>query len=417
MKGPASVLALLLLFGMTFAANAEYLIEFSHTAGSTTAKGRAADYFAELVNKRLAGKLRVEVFPDGTLYDDADVIEAVRQANGDTGVMAAPNISSFVDLAGGLGVFVLPFLFDRIEDVHRLVDSPLSRKLLQPLEGKGITGLTVWDEGMKVFSVRGAQPLRKPPEDFQGKKIGTSGSAVDKAVIEALGGAPRELPVTQVFTALSDGDLDGQESLWSHTYLSKLYEVQDWISVSDHVYRGFVLVIGADFWNGLPEDMRDQLTMIVNESTAKNRELAAGAVDEERRRIEESGAAIVLGLTSGERDNWRDATADVEKQFAALIGEDLIAEVREFLRQPVPLPPEAPDFPAQPETLDAQQTLAEREAAAQGEPSGQSRQLEESGPSEEAESSTPPGSSAASESALEPEEGLGPPASSAAPPR
>lgn len=419
MKGPASVLALLLLFGITVAADAEYLIKFSHTAGTTTAKGRAADHFAELVNERLAGKIKVEVFPDGVLFDDADVIEAVRRATGDIGIMAAPNISSFVDVAGGLGVFDLPFLFDRIEDVHRLVDSPVGGKLLRSLEGNGITGLTVWDQGMKLFSVRGSQPLRKPPEDFQGKTIATSGSEIDKAVIEALGAAPRELPPTQVFSALSDGDLDGQEGLWSQTYLSKLYEVQDWISVSDHVYRGFLVVIGADFWNGLSDEVRDELTRILAESTTKNRELAAEAAKEERERIEESGTAIVLGLTSSERENWRNATADVEKQFVALIGEDLIADVKMLLRQPVFLPPDAPDYAARPETLDAAQTPAEQEAAARGEPSGRSGPPGYSALPEGAEWSPQPGASAESEPALEtgPEERLGPPASSTAPGR
>lgn len=183
MKGPAIVLALILLLGTAAVAQAEYLIKFSHTDAADTAKGRAADSFADQVNERLAGKVRVEVFPGAALYDDEEVLEAVRQSNGDTGIMAAPRIDRFVKLAGGLGIFDLPFLFDRVEDVHRLVDSPLGKTLLQPLAAEGIKGLAIWDEGMKVFSVRGPRPLRKPLEDFQGKKLGTWGSEIDKAMI------------------------------------------------------------------------------------------------------------------------------------------------------------------------------------------------------------------------------------------
>lgn len=342
MKGPASALALLLLLGTAVVAQAEYVIKFSHAEASTTAKGRAADFFAGQVNKRLAGEVKVEVFPDASLHDDADVLEAVRQAKGNVGIMAAAPIGRLGEIAGGLGVFDLPFLFDRIEDVHRLVDSPLGEKLFQPLEGDGIKGLAIWDQGMKVFSVSGERPLRKPPEDFQGKKLGTWGSEIDEATIEALGATAQEIPVAEVFSALSERTLDGQESLWSQTAGAKLYEVQDWISVSDHMFQGSVLVVGIQFWNGLPEDIRDELTRILAEAMAQVRAYAAQSAKEERKRIEDSGTAIVLGLTSSERSEWRKATAEVEKRFAARIGDDLIADVRKLLAQPELPPPEPP---------------------------------------------------------------------------
>lgn len=343
MKNLASILAFALLLGMTCIARAEYVIKFSHAAGSATAKGRAADFFAEQVNARLAGKVRVEVFPEARLHDDAGVLEALRRARGDTGIMAAPRISDFAELAAGLGVFDLPFLFDSIEDVHRLVDSPVGAELLQPLEDNGLKGLAIWDEGMKVFSVRGTRPLRTPPEDFQGKKFASSDNELCSAMIESLGGTAQALPVAQLFGALSEGSLDGQEGVWSRTYTSKLYEVQDWISVSDHLYCGFLLVIGAEFWSGLPDEIRGELTDILEESTLKAREYAAQVEAEDRKRIEESGYAIVLGLTSRERNEWRNATAEVEKRFAALIGEDLIAEIRALLEQPLFAPQEQPE--------------------------------------------------------------------------
>jgi C4-dicarboxylate-binding protein DctP len=378
MKRPASVLALFVLFGTTFAVNGEYLIKFSHTAGSATVKGRVADHFAEQANKRLVGKLRVEVYAEGKLYDDAAVIQALRQASGDTGIMAAPDISGLGELGGRLRVFDLPFLFDRIEDVHRILDSPLRGKLFQTLTDRGIMGLTVWDEGMKMFSVRGIRPLRKPPDDFEGRKFGTDGSPVGRATIEALGGTAHELPPSRFLSALSEGQLDGQEGGWSRTYALQLYEVQDWISVSDHAFRGFLVVAGAEFWGGLPDEIRSELTAILDESTKKARELAAQAVDEDRRRIEESGSAIVLGLTSSERDAWRRATADVEKKFAAEIGENLIAEIREFLRRPSPVLPILSDSKEELQPLGDVQSLAEHNRAEPAET------LEQSGPSSDA---------------------------------
>jgi hypothetical protein len=196
---------------------------------------------------------------------------------------------------------------------------------------------------MKVFSVRGPQPLRKPPEDFQGKTFGTLGADAGGAVIAALGGTARAMSAAEVAGALTAGELHGQESLWSQTYGSKLYEVQDWISVSDHLYRGFLVVIGAEFWNALPADVRDELTAVVDQATARAREYAAQETAEDRRRIEESGTAIVLGLTSAEREDWRKATADLEKRLGAQIGDQLLAEVQELLRLPAFVPPVAAD--------------------------------------------------------------------------
>jgi C4-dicarboxylate-binding protein DctP len=338
----ARVLVPALLLGAGVAAQAEYLIQFSHVDGSQSVKGRAADFFAGQVNERLAGKVKVEVFSEAKLYDDAAVIAALSEATAETGIMAAPDLSGFIRIAGGLGVFEVPFLFDRIEDVHRLVDSPIRDKLLLPLEEIGIKGLAIWDEGMRVFSVRGFRPLRKPPDDFRGKRFRSSGSEVDKAMIEALGGIAHELPAADVFSALSEGTLDGQDSVWSRTHAAKLYEVQDWISVSDHLFQGFLVVVGSEFWNALPEEIRAELSGIIDQSTAKAREYAAAAVAEDRKRIEESGTATVLGLTSDERENWRNAVAGVEQRLAPRIGEDLIAQVREMLAQPDLSLPEPP---------------------------------------------------------------------------
>lgn len=399
MKGTRSVLALLLLLGSAVVAQAEYVIKFSHTQASTTAKGRAADFFAEQVNERLAGKVRVEVFPEAALHDDIEVLEALRKSEGESGIMAAPPIGQFVELAGGLGVFGLPFFFDRIEDVHRLVDSPLGEALLQPLEGDGIKGLAIWDEGMKVFSVSGARPLRKPTEDFQGKKLGTRGSEIDKATIESLGGIAREISAADAFSALADGTLDGQESLWSQTYAAKIYDVQDWISVSNHMFQGFVLVTDSRFWNALPQDVQEELTVILAETTAQERTYAAQSAVEDRKRIEDSGSAIVLGLTSSERDEWRKATAAVETRLAAGIGEDLIADVREFLAQPeLPIAP-SPEASEQPESGQSVQSPEARESAKPDATPGQREASQAQEASAGAERSAETESSAESESA------------------
>ena len=135
-------------------AEAEYIIKFSHVVAAQAPKGKAAQYFADTVNERLAGRVRVEVFPNSQLYNDNKVMEAMRLTSVNTGIMAAPSLSKFVKFSRQLQVFDLPFLFDDIDDVHKLADSPIAADMTRPLERKGIKALGFWDNGMKVFSIR-----------------------------------------------------------------------------------------------------------------------------------------------------------------------------------------------------------------------------------------------------------------------
>ncbi|WP_419633194.1 TRAP transporter substrate-binding protein DctP, partial [Thiolapillus sp.] len=178
----------------------EYVIKFSHVVALGTPKGKAADLFAKLVNERMKGKVHVEVFPNSQLYNDNKVMEAMRLSDSKTtGIMAAPSLSKFVKFSRTIQAFDIPYLFNDINDVHKLVDSPLMAKMTQPLERKGLKALSLWDNGMKVFSIRGDRPLKKVPDDFAGKKFRIQSSEVHAAMIKALGGVPQKLPFKEVY--------------------------------------------------------------------------------------------------------------------------------------------------------------------------------------------------------------------------
>ncbi len=310
----------------------EYVIKFSHVVAPGTPKGKAADLFARLVNERLKGRVRVEVYPNSQLYTDAKVMEAMRLSDSrTTGIMAAPSLSKFVKFSRTIQAFDLPYLFHGIEDVHKLVDSPLMEKMTKPLERKGIKALALWDNGMKVFSIRGDKPLRKVPDDFRGKKFRIQSSEVHAAMIRALGGVPQKLPFKEVYQALAQGVVDGQENAWSNIYSKKFYEVQDWITVSNHSYLGYMVVVSSRFWNGLPEDIRRELTAIMAEATAANRRFAAEADVADRKKVEAAGKAKVVELTPEELAAWQRATAGVEDKFKRQIGEDLLREIHQLL--------------------------------------------------------------------------------------
>jgi C4-dicarboxylate-binding protein DctP len=310
----------------------EYVIKFSHVVAPGTPKGKAADLFAKLVNERMKGRVRVEVFPNSQLYNDNKVMEAMRLSDSKTtGIMAAPSLSKFVKFSRTIQAFDIPYLFNDIDDVHKLVDSPIMDKMTKPLERKGLKALSLWDNGMKVFSIRGDKPLRKVPDDFKGRKFRIQSSEVHAAMIKALGGVPQKLPFKEVYQALSQGVVDGQENAWSNVYSKKFYEVQDYITVSNHSYLGYMVVVSAEFWNNLPDDIREELTGILAEATAANRKFAAEADKGDRAKIEAAGKAKVVELTPEELAQWRKAVAGVEGQFEKQIGKDLLAEIHKLL--------------------------------------------------------------------------------------
>jgi len=312
-------------------AQAEYVIKFSHVVAPSAPKGKAAQYFADQVNEKLAGKVRVEVFPNSQLYNDNKVMEAMRLASGKTGIMAAPSMSKFVKFSRQLQVFDIPFLFNDINDVHKLVDSPIAEGMTAPLEQKGIKALGFWDNGMKVFSIRGDRPLKIVPDDFKGKKFRIQSSEVHEAMIKALGGTPQKLPFKEVYTALGQGVVDGQENAWSNVYSKRFYEVQDYITVSNHSYLGYLLVVSSEFWGSLPDDIRSELSVIIKDATMKARQYAAEADSGDRKKIEADKYAKVVEMTSEERAAWRAATAKVEDQFRDQIGADLLKKVHATL--------------------------------------------------------------------------------------
>ncbi|MDH5632583.1 MAG: TRAP transporter substrate-binding protein [Gammaproteobacteria bacterium] len=324
----AAVLALAAIPGYA----AEYTIKFSHVVAPNTPKGKAADLFAELVDKKTKGRVKVEVFPNSQLYNDNKVLEAMRlESSKTTGYMAAPSLSKFVKFSDTLQAFDLPYLFSDMNDVHKLVDSPIMDRMTSGLDSKGLHALTVWDNGMKVFSTKGGAPLKKSPADFKGKKFRIQSSDVASSMITHLGGTPQKLPFKEVYTALAQGVVDGQENAWSNIYSKKFHEVQDYISVSNHSYLGYLMVVSSEFWKGLPKDVREQVSSALKEATAANRKYAAEADTEDRQKIEKAGYAKVVDMSKAERAAWRKATEPVWAEFRDKIGADLIDDINKLL--------------------------------------------------------------------------------------
>jgi C4-dicarboxylate-binding protein DctP len=312
------IAAVTLVASATFSMAAPILIKFSHVVAENTPKGQMANKFKELVDQRLAGKVVVEVFPNSQLFGDDKVLEAM--ALGDV-QLAAPSLSKFEKYTPSLQIFDLPFLFKDMAAVERFQQGPVGQEMLTSMESKGYIGLGYLHNGMKEISAN--SPLRTPA-DAAGKKFRIMTSDVLAAQYEAVGAMPLKKPFSEVFTLLQTKAIDGQENTWSNIYSKKFFEVQPYITETDHGVLDYLIVTSADFWNGLPADIRTEVKKALDEATAFGNEISAQKAIEDRQKIIDSKRSEVITLTDAERQQWVEAMKPVWKQFEDKIGKDKI---------------------------------------------------------------------------------------------
>jgi C4-dicarboxylate-binding protein DctP len=315
-----SALIFCLAFGFSGLAQAAdpIIIKFSHVVAENTPKGQAALKFKELAEKYLPGKVEVQVFPNSQLFGDGKEMEALLL--GDVQIVA-PSLSKFSKYTKKLQVFDLPFLFDDIDAVDRFQNSAKGHELLTSMQGKGIVGLGFLHNGMKQLSAN--VPLRTPA-DAKGLKFRIQSSDVLEAQFKAVGANPQKLAFAEVYQALQSGVVDGAENPWSNIYTKKFYEVQKYITESDHGVLDYMVVANENWWNGLPEDVRNGLDKAMHEAIAYGNKIARTDDADYRAKVIEAKKAKVIKLTKSEKDQWRNAMKPVWSQFEGEIGKDLI---------------------------------------------------------------------------------------------
>ncbi|RTE64448.1 DctP family TRAP transporter solute-binding subunit [Amphritea opalescens] len=314
----AAVTAMALTFGATSVMAAPIEIKFSHVVAENTPKGQMANKFAELVAERLAGKVEVNVFPSSQLFGDNKVLEAMLL--GDV-QMAAPALSKFQKYTKSLQLFDLPFLFKDMEAVERFQKGPDGQHMLTSLESKGLVGLGYLHNGMKQLSA--SNPI-KVPADVDGKKFRIMTSDVLQAQFEAVNAVPLKKPFSEVFTLLQTRAIDGQENTWSNIYSKKFYEVQPYITETNHGLLDYMVVTSAEFWNSLDDDLRAELKAALDESIAFGNSIAAEKANGDKQAIIDSKRSEILEITAEERAQWVAAMKPVWAEFSDDIGADLI---------------------------------------------------------------------------------------------
>lgn len=302
------------------AARPEIVVRFSHVVAVDTPKGQAAELFRRRAAELTDGRVRVEVFPNGTGYKDHEEIQALQLGAVD---LLAPSLSKF----GQLGVrefeaFDLPYLFEDEAALRRVTDGPPGRALLQKLEEKGLVGLAFWDSGFKAFSAN--RPLRAPA-DFRGLRMRIQASGVIDAQMRALGALPQVLPFPEVYRALEAGVVDGCENPVSNFYTQGMHRVQRHLTLSHHGYLGYAVIANRRFWEGLPNDVRRALARALEEATQHANRLSREKEAADLEAIRRAGTTEIHVPSREERRAFVRALRPVHQAMEARVG-------REFLR-------------------------------------------------------------------------------------
>jgi len=304
---------------------ADYTLKFSHVVSANTPKGKAADFFEKRLEELSKGKIDVQVYPSSQLYNDNAVLKALRL---NSVQMAAPSFSKFGKIVPQLALFDLPFIFRDAKHLHDVQDGEVGQALKDKVTAKGIVALNYWDNAFKQLSSN--KNALRMPADAQGQKFRIMSSKVLEAQFHAVGANPQMMAFSEVYSGLQQGVIDAAENPISNIYTKKFHEVQKYLTVSNHGYLGYLVVMSQKFWNSLPADLQANVTQAMNEATEKEREYAAELNDSQFELIKEyakkTGKLQINELTPKEIEAWRNAVSKIYPEFYSdrKIGKELI---------------------------------------------------------------------------------------------
>lgn len=301
----------------------QIIIYFSHVVAENTPKGLAAQKFAELVEQKTDGRVKVEVFPNGSLYSDGEELDALLR--GDV-QMIAPSFSKVTELVPEWQVLDLPFLFRDEDDVCRVFTGEIGAELLGMLEAKKIKGLALWSNGFKQM-MSTTRPLIAP-DDFRGLRFRIMPSEVIEKQFRLLGGEPVAVSFDHVYRALEQHEFDGQENTISNIYSKSFYKFQPYITISNHGYLGYAVMMNQAFWDHLPKDIQQKITEAMAEATQWNLQESKAQNERELQQLKRREDVHLYLLSETEKRRWERKLAPLYQEFTRQFGSRLLNEIK-----------------------------------------------------------------------------------------
>lgn len=320
-----AVLACVILLGVTAAGSAQpagkVVIKFSHNQQTITPPHKAAETFKQLVEERTKGYYDVQIYPAQQLGGLRDQVEGTILGTIEVTQQTPATISLFVPKVMMLD---FPFLWTGEDAMWKVLDGPLGQELLQSLEAKGLKGVDFWSSGFKNFT-SGRKPIRMP-DDFKGLKIRVIPSPLLSAQYEAWGASPTPVDFKELYTALQQGLVDGQENPPGTIVDVKLYEVQKYMTESRHGFLHYIMMFNKKWFEAQPKANQDILVQAMKEAGRWERKAMQDRDAEATRRIKEAGLEVTA-LTPQAREQFRQLSLKVHERFADRVGKDYLQRV------------------------------------------------------------------------------------------
>ena len=298
---------------LAFPAAAQTVIKAGH--GTTTGHPThfALVRFAELVDEKTKGEVKVEVYPDRQLGEEREMVEGLQFGSVDMAVVSTGPLLAF---APEIGVVDLPFLFRDSAHVYATLDGDVGKELLAKFESKGIHGLAWWENGWRHLTAK--KEVAKP-DDLSGMKLRTMQNPVHMAAFEKLGASPVPMVWGEVFTSLGQGVIDAQENPITVIYVNSLWEVQSHLMLTGHVYGPHVALFSKAKWDSLTPEQQTAVSEAAAEATKFQREKSAELEKDYLAKLKEKGMTVVEVDTSAFRDALRDLAASQQNIDPSLL--------------------------------------------------------------------------------------------------
>lgn len=286
-------------------------------------QGQALNRFKEIVEEKSGGRIQVRPYFSAQLGDDLKMTEALQAGVQEVTI---PSTSPLVGIVPEFGIFDLPFVFDEEEEADAVLDGALGQKILDKLPEHGLVGLTYWENGYRNLT-NSRRPVKRA-EDFRGLKIRTMQTDVHLDAFKALGSNPTPMPFSEVFTALESGTVDGQENPLATIVSNKFYEVQDYLSLTKHVYTPFVFLVSKSFWDRLSPEDQQLIREAAIEAGKYERELNRKVNAESLEELKKQGIKI-NEVSPEERERMKQIIQPVIEKYRKKLGEDLVSQLFE----------------------------------------------------------------------------------------
>jgi C4-dicarboxylate-binding protein DctP len=317
----AIVAGLAAMCGLLTGAHSQILIKVGHDQPEPSTHHQAALKWKELVETRTGGKIKVQVFPSSQLGSGVQMVEQVQAGALEVAILPTAWIAP---LAPSVQVLDLPFLFPSRDVAHRVIDGPAGDAILQPLEKVNIKGIVFWESGFKQFT--GNFPI-KQPGDYKGTKIRTMPAPVIMEQFKAFGATPTMINFSELYSALQQKVVDGQENPIATIANMRFFEVQKHLTLSDHGFIAYVFMINKPFLERLPADQRETLLSTAREASKYQRELIRKAEEAHLEQFRKAGLEIVR-LTPEQRSEFEKASRPVYDWYTAKFGTETIDLIR-----------------------------------------------------------------------------------------